>query len=175
MWGSNSSGRWVWLVLFLVSPVFVVSSLGFLGAVGVPVPSVLVWLVGVWCMLSVVGCGVVFTVAAVKVVRGMGVRVWCDYGVHVWWLLMSRAYRVACRRVKEEYALKQENLGAGSPLVVGCGVIVVYTRRAIRDRRLRVRRKVIAPGGFMVCVDPYNPVGLPTIYNGWDDTPTTPL
>lgn len=175
MWGKGNSGiRWV-VLWFLVSPVFVVSSLGFLQAVGVPVPGVLVWLVGVLCVASIVGWGVVFTVAAVKVVRGMGVRVWCEYGVHVWCLLMSRAYRVACRRVREEYALKQENLGAGSPVVAGRGAMLVYTRRAVRERRLRVRQQVIVPGGVMVCVDPYNPVGLPVVYNGWDDTPTTPL
>lgn len=173
--GHNSNSVRVWVIVFLVSPVFVVSSLGFLGAVGVPVPGVLVLLVGVLCVASILGWCAVFMVAAVKVVRGMGVRVWCEYGVHVCWLLMSRAYRVACWRVKEEYALKQENLGVGSPVVVGRGVMVAYTRRAVGERRLRVRRQVIVPGGFMVCVDPYNPVGLPIIYNGWDDTPTTPL
>ena len=175
MWGKEKGGVGQVLLWLLVSPVFLVSSLGFLRAVRVPVPGVLVWLVGVSCVVSIVGWGVVFTVATVKVVRGMGVRVWCDYGVHVWCLLMSRAYRVACRRVREEYVVKQGNLGVGSPVVVGCGVMVVYTRRAVRDRRLRVRRRVIVPGGFMVCVDPYNPVGLPVIYNGWDDTPTTRL
>lgn len=176
MWGKdrNSGIRWVILWL-LVSPVFLVSSLGFMVAVGVPVPGVLVWLVGVSCIVSIVGWGVVFTVTTVKVTTGMGAGLWRDYGVHVWCLLMSRAYRVACRRVREEYVVKQGNLGVGSPVVVGCGVMVVYTRRAVRDRRLRVRRRVIVPGGFMVCVDPYNPVGLPVIYNGWDDTPTTRL
>ena len=173
--GHNSNSVRVWVIVFLVSPVFLVSSLGFLGAVGVPVPGVLVWLVGVSCIVSIVGWGVVFTVATVKVTTGMGAGLWRDYGVHVWCVLMSRAYRVACRRVREEYALKQENLGAGSPVMVGCGVMVAYTRRAIRGRRLRVKQRVIVPGGFMVCVDPYNPVGLPIIYNGWDDTPTTPL
>lgn len=173
--GHNSNSVRVWVIVFLVSPVFVVSSLGFLGAVEVPVPGVLVWLVGVLCVASILGWCAVFMVAAVKVARGMGVRVWCEYGVHVCWLLMSRAYRVACRRVREEYALKQENLRAGSGVILGCGVMVVYTGRAVRDRRLRVRRRVIVPGGFMVCVDPYNLVGLPVIYNGWDDTPTTRL
>lgn len=176
MWGKDRSGGIRWVILWLlVSPVFLVSSLGFLRAVEVPVPGVLVWLVGVSCIVSIVGWGVVFTVATVKVTTGMGARVWRDYGVHVWWLLMSRAYRVACRRVREEYVVKQENLRAGSGVILGCGVMVVYTGRAVRDRRLRVRRRVIVPGGFMVCVDPYNPVGLPVIYNGWDDTPTTRL
>ena len=174
VWGKENSVRWV-LLWWLVSPVFLVSSLGFLRVVGVPVPGVLVWLVGVSCIVSIVSWGVVFTVATVKVAAGMGARVWRDYGVHVWCLLMSRAYRVACQRVREEYVMKQENLRSGSGVMLGCGVMVVYTRRAVRDRRLRVRRRVIVPGGFMVCVDPYNPVGLPVIYNGWDDTPTTPL